>query len=433
LLPKDSTVIPNSTSQRNFAIAAVGKLCDAGFEALWAGGCVRDRLLGQEPQDYDVATNATPDEVRKVFGKRKTLAIGAAFGVIVVLGDQQGLQIDVATFRSDSPYSDGRHPDAVTFSTAEEDAKRRDFTINGMFFDPLKDKVIDYVGGSQDIQNRMLRAIGNPHDRIGEDKLRMLRAVRFAAIYGLTIDEKTLDAIRVHAGELSVVSAERIASEIRKMLAHPQRKQAVNLLVETDLLQQVFKSDSLFNSENSTATIQLVQKLRTERFETALAAVLLSLMGPDPTTPIATSGRDLSSWCKQWKLSNEESKLVVWLLESLPCILTANDDAWPAIQPVLIHTDIQELLSLADAVTAHWDHCESEAIEYCRQQIRLPIETLNPQPLVSGTDLLSLGLQPGPSFKEILNTIREQQLLGKIDTQQAALKVALSLAENYHR
>src|SRR3954469_10452800 len=162
---------------REFAIDVVRRLREAGHQSLWAGGCVRDQLLGQMPKDYDVPTDAVPDRVREVFGRRRTLAIGASFGVITVLGPERAGQIDVATFRRDAAYSDGRHPDAVSFSDAENDAQRRDFTINGLFFDPIAEQVIDYVGGQDDLQRHVIRAIGDPLARIAEDKLRMLRAV----------------------------------------------------------------------------------------------------------------------------------------------------------------------------------------------------------------------------------------------------------------
>ncbi len=176
---------------RRFAVWIVQKLHDAGFEALWAGGCVRDELLGLVPHDYDVATNATPDEVRSCFGTRRTLAIGAAFGVVTVLGGREEGQIEVATFRCDAAYSDGRRPDSVSFSTAREDALRRDFTVNGMFYNPLTHEVIDYVGGRRDLEAGVVRAIGNPLERFAEDKLRMLRAARLASTFGFRVDPDT--------------------------------------------------------------------------------------------------------------------------------------------------------------------------------------------------------------------------------------------------
>lgn len=163
-----------STSSREFAVYVVRRLRQAGYESLWAGGCVRDALLGLEPSDYDVATNATPEQIRGCFGRRRTLAIGAAFGVITVLGERGQTPVEVATFRRDAPYSDGRHPDHVTYSTAEEDAQRRDFTINGLFYDPLEDKLVDYVGGREDLERGIVRAIRDPFERFDEDKLRLL-------------------------------------------------------------------------------------------------------------------------------------------------------------------------------------------------------------------------------------------------------------------
>src|SRR5690349_3855336 len=171
-------------AQRAFALDVARRLRERGYESLWAGGCVRDQLLGLTPKDYDVATNATPEQVRDLFGHRKTIAIGAAFGVISVIGPRPAGQIDVATFRRDSDTSDGRRPDAVTFTNAEEDARRRDFTINGLFFDPIDERVIDYVGGQEDLKRGVMRAIGEPAQRFDEDKLRMLRAVRFTATLG---------------------------------------------------------------------------------------------------------------------------------------------------------------------------------------------------------------------------------------------------------
>src|SRR3954462_14353308 len=210
--------MPAPSRQRDFALEIAQKLRDAGFEALWAGGCVRDESLGLTPKDYDVATSATPDQIRDLFGRRRTLPIGASFGVITVLGPRHAGQIEVATFRTDAAYSDGRHPDSVTFTTAEHDAQRRDFTINGLFFDPISNEVVDYVNGQEDLKRRTIRAIGDPRLRLSEDKLRMLRAVRFAASFDFSIDLDTLQAIQKMAPEINTVSAERIGSEIRRML-----------------------------------------------------------------------------------------------------------------------------------------------------------------------------------------------------------------------
>jgi poly(A) polymerase len=217
------------------AIQIIQKLRLSGHEALLAGGCVRDLLLGREPKDFDVATSATPDEVVALFPG--ALTVGAHFGVVVVRQDHE--QIEVATFRTDGSYKDGRHPESVTFSTAAEDAQRRDFTINGLFRDPIEDRVIDYVGGAADLEKRVLRAIGDAHQRFDEDKLRLLRAVRFATTLGFEIEEKTWQAVREHAPAIQSVSAERIRDELIKIFLHPNRLRGFDLLMDSGLMAQV--------------------------------------------------------------------------------------------------------------------------------------------------------------------------------------------------
>src|SRR5579862_9222407 len=224
-------------SERDFAIDVVRRLQGAGFQALWAGGCVRDELLSLVPQDYDVATDARPEQVQQLF--HRSIAVGASFGVIEVLGPRQDgdyLKVEVATFRSDVSYSDGRHPDAVVFSSPREDALRRDFTINGMFFDPVTEELIDYVGGKADLEARILRAIGDPKLRFQEDKVRLLRGVRFAARFDLSLEPDTAAAIRAAAPFLPQVSAERIAKEMRALLAHARRARALNLMYDLGLV-----------------------------------------------------------------------------------------------------------------------------------------------------------------------------------------------------
>ena len=211
-------------TEREFAIDVVKRLRLGGFQALWAGGCVRDELLGLTPKDYDVATDAMPKDVGVLF--RRTVAVGESYLVVEVLGPRQAgkpLKIQVATFRSDISYSDGRHPDEVKPLTPREDALRRDFTINGMFEDPLSGEVIDHVGGQDDLRAGVLRAIGDPVERFREDRLRLLRAARMAARFNLRLDPATADAIRKMASGISAVSAERIADELRKMLTDPRR------------------------------------------------------------------------------------------------------------------------------------------------------------------------------------------------------------------
>ncbi|MEX2026545.1 MAG: CCA tRNA nucleotidyltransferase, partial [Pirellulaceae bacterium] len=274
---------------RQFAVEVVGRLRAKGYEALWAGGCVRDQLLGLTPKEYDVATSARPEQIREIFGYKRTLPIGAAFGVISVLGPKGAGHIEVATFRRDAEYLDGRHPSGVTFTNAEEDAKRRDFTINGIFYDPLLEKVIDYVGGQQDLENKVVRAIGDPRQRFAEDKLRMLRAVRFTATFDFALDAETLAAIQQQADELTVVSVERIAAELRRMLVHPHRKRAMELLRGARLLEVVLPevtSQAIAASEDAPQhtwenKLAILDRLIEPTVSVALAAVLRDLSNPD--------------------------------------------------------------------------------------------------------------------------------------------------------
>ena len=249
--------------QREFAVDVVRRLQEAGFRALWNGGCVRDFLMGRVPKDYDVATDARPDAVRSLFGHRRTLAVGASFGVIIVLGPKQAGNVEVATFRTEGPYLDGRRPEHVDFASPEEDAQRRDFTINGMFYDPISEQVHDYVGGEKDLAAGVVRAIGRPADRMAEDKLRMLRAVRFAATLDFQLDAATADAVRAMAPEIHVVSAERIAQELKKMLVDPHRRRAIELAHETNLLLEILPElKPVFDASDGVAWEAALRRLR---------------------------------------------------------------------------------------------------------------------------------------------------------------------------
>src|SRR5688572_30028855 len=229
---------PEIHSTRQDALAVVQRLRGAGHVAYFAGGCVRDLLLGLEPKDYDVATDAPPDRVRELF--KRTQAVGQAFGVILVRVGRS--QVEVATFRAEGKYLDGRRPSEVRFTTAEEDAKRRDFTINGLFLDPVTDEVIDYVGGQEDLKNNVLRAIGDPRVRFEEDYLRLLRAVRFVARFNMNLDPETAKAIRAGAANLKAISPERVADELRLMLTPATRKVAWPNLENYGLAQVIFRN-----------------------------------------------------------------------------------------------------------------------------------------------------------------------------------------------
>src|SRR3954471_8146843 len=272
--PVNPPFMPQANRQRDFALEIAQKLGAAGFEALWAGGCVRDELLGLTPKDYDVATSATPDQIRDLFGHRRTLAIGASFGVITVLGPKAAGQVEVATFRTDAAYSDGRHPDSVSFTTAEHDAQRRDFTINGLFYDPIAEKVVDYVNGEEDLKRHTIRAIGEPRLRLSEDKLRMLRAVRFAAAFNFEIDAETFRAIEEMAGQISTVSPERVGAELRRMLLDANRATALALLRESKLLLHVLPPLANSSEQSFTETKRILHGLKQPSLATAFAALL---------------------------------------------------------------------------------------------------------------------------------------------------------------
>ncbi|MBN8626988.1 MAG: CCA tRNA nucleotidyltransferase, partial [Planctomycetes bacterium] len=227
------------SAQRRFAVEIVERLRAAGHTAYWAGGCVRDEVLGLTPKDYDVATSARPEQVRELFGKRQTLAVGEAFGVIVVVGSRATGNVEVATFRRDAGYSDGRRPDAVEFTDAEEDARRRDFTMNALFYDPTTDKVIDFVDGLTDIERRLVRAVGDPVLRFQEDKLRMLRGVRMASTFAFDLDVATMQAIQAAAHEIGAVSPERIAQEVRAMFGRRGQHEAARLLMTSGLAAEI--------------------------------------------------------------------------------------------------------------------------------------------------------------------------------------------------
>jgi tRNA nucleotidyltransferase/poly(A) polymerase len=402
---------------RQFAVDVVRRLREGGHQSLWAGGCVRDQLMGQFPKDYDVATDAVPDRVRELFGKRRTIPIGASFGVITVLGPQGAGQIDVATFRRDAAYSDGRHPDSVLFSDAEHDAQRRDFTINGLFFDPLEDRVIDYVGGQADLSRQVIRAIGDPLARIAEDKLRMLRAVRFAARFDFAIEDRTLAAIKQQARELVIVSAERIATELRLILTHPNRARGIELLAETGLLEVILPEAMMFlqSPDQWSRCIAVMAGLHAPTFSMALAALLREIV------PSARNANLPRLVFERWKLSTDELTGVEMLLGEEPIIRKARAQPWPKLQRILTAPRVDELLGYCEAVARVVDDSTAE-LEFCREKLALPTEVLNPPPLITGEDLKQLGIPSGPAYRELLDAVRDAQLRDEIQSRSQALE-----------
>jgi poly(A) polymerase len=431
-------------TEREFAIDVVRRLQAAGHAALWAGGCVRDELLGLTPKDFDVATDATPEQVRRLF--RRTVAVGIAFGVVEVLGPRHNpepLTVQVATFRSDVSYTDGRRPDEVVFSSAEEDALRRDFTINGMFFDPVASKLIDYVGGQEDLRERVLRAIGDPQLRFREDKLRLLRGVRFATTFDLSVEPATEAAIREMAAGITVVSAERTAEELRRMLVLPSRSRGVNLLYDLGLIRallpELLPMKGLPQGLPAAPTGDLWDHVM----------AVLDRLGPAPSFPLAfaallhdvgkprTKGRTPERYtfyyhehvgrrmaadiCMRLKLSNAERERIEWLVEKHQVLCNASEMRTSKLKTLLRHEGIRELLALhqADALASgkNIDH-----VVYCEYLLgEWTAEDLDPPVLLTGHDLVRHGLKPGPKFKVLLDEVREAQLDGTIRTPKEAL------------
>ena len=406
-------------SRRRFAYQVVERLREAGYEALWAGGCVRDLLLELPAMDYDVATSATPQQVREVFGQRRTLPVGAAFGVIIVLGTHsEAGQVEVATFRSDATYSDGRRPDAVVYSNAVEDAQRRDFTINGMFFDPLAEQLIDYVGGRQDLERGLIRAIGDADARIAEDKLRMLRAIRFAARFGFAIEAATQAALARHASELAIVSGERMALEMHKTLVAIGREAALRNWAETRLLDVLLPRLAAEWSHAGERACRLLRSIRTSRWIAPLAAILFPLLEHEaPSQMVRHLCSDLKS---RLKLSNDDVARLQFALASQTVLDTCNRRSWSAVQPTLIDARMPVAL---DLFSARIDCGEADKLQldWLEERLCWPAPQLNPAPLVDGNDLQRLGFSPGPQFKALLDRVRTAQLDGQLVDRGQAL------------
>ena len=435
----------NPMTEREFATDVVRRLREAGFEAYWAGGCVRDQVLGRVPADYDVATDARPEQVQRIF--RRTVAVGLSFGVVEILGPRP-LKIQVATFRSDGTYSDGRRPDSITFCSAEEDAKRRDFTINGMFYDPLEDRLIDYVGGQADLGAKMLRAIGNPVHRFAEDKLRMLRGVRMATRFDLAVDVATADAIRMMAGEIIVVSAERIADELRKLLVHPRRSRGLRLMDELHLISPILpeleEMKGLAQGLPSAPTgdlwehvLKVMDLLETPSFPLAFGALLHDIGKRRTLGRTAEKytfhghehvGKKMAAEiCLRLKLANVEKTRIEWLVEKHQYLCDAPIMRESRLKTILIHPGIGELLALhrTDSIASGKSIAH---VEFCEKYLReTPPEVLNPIPLITGDDLTALGIEPGPLYKKLLDAVREAQLESTIRTKDVALEMAKRL------
>ncbi len=429
---------------RELAEAICDTLRQAGHQAYLVGGCVRDLLLGREPADYDVATDAMPERVRQLFPE--SLAVGAQFGVILVA--RESSEVEVATFRSDLGYSDGRHPDRVVFSRSpEEDVRRRDFTINGLLLDPRTSEVLDFVGGREDLRSGVVRAIGEPAARFREDKLRMVRAVRFAARLGYAIEPATLAAIRRFAPEVDQVSAERLRDELTKLLTEGAARRGFELLDQTRLLESILPEVARmkgvlqppqFHPEGDVwiHTRLMMEKLPPSCSATLAWGVLLHDVGKPPTfTPpagpqdrirfddhVAVGTRMAEEICRRLRFSNDDTEQIAALVahhlrfKDVFQMRPATLKRFVRLNRFEEHMELHRLDCLAS-------HGILDAYEFVQRFLReTPPEQVRPPRLVTGEDLMKLGFSPGPVFREILQAVEDAQLDGRLATKPQALK-----------
>ncbi|HZU32749.1 MAG TPA: CCA tRNA nucleotidyltransferase [Candidatus Angelobacter sp.] len=440
-----------SSEKAQEALRIARTLRQHGYAAYLVGGCVRDLLLGREPADYDVTTSAIPNEVMRIFPQ--TYAVGAQFGVVLVPvrkntpeGERDNYAIEVATFRSDGAYSDGRHPDEVQFSKdASTDVQRRDFTINGLLLDPDTSKVLDYVGGREDLERGIVRTIGNAHQRFTEDKLRMLRAVRFAARFGYAIEAGTFAAIRELAPRIHQVSRERVRDEILKMLTEGHARRAFELLDETNLLEQVLpevkkmqgvEQPPQYHPEGDVwiHTLMLLEGLPAGCSKTLALGALLHDVGKPPTFRIAPDrirfdghaeiGTKMAEEiCKRFRLSNEDTEQVLSLVANhmrFGDIMKMKESTLKRFFRLPKFDQHLELHRL-DCSSSHRD---LSLYEFAKEKYyALPEEQIRPTPLITGNDLIAAGYKPGPLFKELLAAVEDAQLDGSISTREEAMKL----------
>ena len=446
-----------ATPQSEAALEIIRTLRDAGHQAYLAGGCVRDLLLGRAPADFDVATSATPDIVLDMF--TRTFAVGAHFGVVLVAPDDEDARFvtEVATFRSDGVYSDGRHPDVVRYTTsAEEDVKRRDFTINGLLFDPFaapqhssdelpRAGLLDYVGGVADLEAGVIRAIGRSELRFEEDHLRMLRAVRFAARFGFELDGETLRAIRSLTPRIHFVSRERVRDELTKMLTEGHARRAFELLDETALLNEVLPEiarmkgvaqPAQYHPEGDvwTHTLMLLDQLEPACSMTLAWGALLHDVGKPPTFRIAPDrirfdghvevgvamGAEI---CRRFRFSNDETRQILALVENhmrfadTERMKTSTLKRFFRLEKFEQHLNLHRMDCMA--ASRNLDH-----YNFARERwLAMPEETVRPRPLITGRELIAAGYSPGAGFREMLQAAEDAQLEGAVTSEQEALKL----------
>jgi poly(A) polymerase len=422
------------------AIEIVRKLRARKFQAYFVGGCVRDLVMGREPADYDVATDATPQQILSIYPE--SITVGEAFGVIIV--PREAGNVEVATFRSDGNYANGRHPDEVRFArTPEEDVRRRDFTINGLLFDPVKEEVLDFVGGQTDIHRRVVRAIGDPLDRFAEDRLRMLRAVRFASRFDFALDPAALDAIRKLAPEIKAVSAERIRDEIVKTLTEGRARRGFELLDQTRLLAEVLpeikamqgvEQPPEFHPEGDVwvHTLMMLEGMRSPSKTLALGVLFHDVGKPrtfsvrerirfDGHVEVGTAMAE--EICARLRMPTRDTERVVELVrhhlrfKDFPRMKRSTQMRFLRMEGFDEHLELHRLDCLSS-------HRNLENYEMARKMLaETPAEKIKPAPLMNGDDLIARGYTPGPAFKDILRAVEDAQLEGKIHTREDALQL----------
>ena len=419
------------------------KLRDHGYKAYFAGGCVRDMLLGLKPHDVDIATEALPEQIEKIFSR--TISVGAQFGVIIVL--EEDAEIQVATFRHDGTYSDGRHPNNVIFTNAKEDAKRRDFTINGLFYDPITKEVLDYVQGSHDLSLKIIRAIGDPEQRFKEDKLRLLRAIRFATTLTFEIDPATWEALCKLAPEIHVVSEERIRDEIEKIFLSPHRNRGFDLLDQSGLLKEIFpeienlkgcEQPPEFHPEGDVFvhTRMMLSLLPAKASLPLILSVLFHDIGKPSTRTV-----DVHGTMRFYAHDQVGAMMTEKILQRLRFSNKIIDAVVPAVRLHMSFKDVPKMRlstlrrmmarpTFKDELELHRVDCTSSHGMLDNYELLLQKQSefasipLLPQPLVTGRDLVALGLQPGPEFGKILQIVKEAQLENLIHTKEEAMALA---------
>ncbi len=428
---------------RDEAAVVVRRLRETGHEAFLVGGCVRDLIRGVTPIDFDIVTSAFPEEVRSLFPR--TIPVGARFGVIIV--SERDARYEVATFRTEADYDDGRRPSRVAFATAEEDVRRRDFTVNGLLMDPETGRIIDHVEGRRDIERRLIRTIGDPEERFAEDHLRMLRAVRFAATLDFAIEEATFAAVRRQAAAIGRISAERIRDELGKILASGRARRGMELLAESGLLAEILPEVAALRGVGQPPVFHpegdvWEHTLRMLRFLPAGAdlrlawGTLLHDIGKAETrfedaAGVHFYGHDrrgeeiAAAILYRFRFSREETETVCTLVRDHMLFMNVREMRPNRLKRFLRMADFPLHLEL-HRLDCLGSHSFLDNYEFCRDQLKVySEEELRPPPLLNGEDLIGMGYRPGPLFKEILGAIEDAQLGGEIATPGEARALVL--------